>query len=74
MSSGTRTKAIRRGKLHGRYQELSNHWNRGRDVPWLNVRGLWLEEAGFNVGDPIEIIVSKEKLVIKKAHDGNSGH
>jgi toxic protein SymE len=67
-------KTLRRGKLHGQYQEVSNHWHRCRKVPWLNVRGLWLEEAGFNVGDPIEIIVSKEKLIIKKAHDGNSGH
>lgn len=58
---------VRRGKLHGQYQALANHWNRGRNVPWLNVRGLWLEDAGFKVGDPIEIIVSKGKLVIKKA-------
>lgn len=60
MSSGTRTKALRRGKLHGQHRALSNHWNRGRNVPWLNVRGLWLEDGGFNVGDSIEIIVSKE--------------
>ncbi|SHN29500.1 SymE family type I addiction module toxin [Chitinophaga sp. CF418] len=64
------SKAIRRGKLHGQYRTLSNHWNGGRSIPWLNVRGLWLEEAGFNVGDPIDIIVSKEKLIIKKAWDG----
>ncbi|QHS58029.1 SymE family type I addiction module toxin [Chitinophaga agri] len=73
MSSGTKT--IRHGKLHGQYQALANHWNRGRNVPWLNVRGLWLEDAGFRVGDPIEIIVSKGKLVIKKAAgDGDSGN
>jgi toxic protein SymE len=61
-----RTKTIRRGKLHGRYQLLSNHWHGGRNVPWLNIRGLWLEDAGFKVGDPIEIAVSNGKLVIKK--------
>ncbi|WP_262510022.1 type I toxin-antitoxin system SymE family toxin [Chitinophaga ginsengisoli] len=38
------------------------------------MRGLWLEEAGFNVGDPIDIIVGKGKLIIKKAYDGNSSH
>lgn len=59
-------KTVRRGKLHGRYQEVSNHWQNGRDVPWLNVRGLWLEDAGFNVGDPIEITVTKGKLVVRK--------
>ncbi|PSL17789.1 SymE family type I addiction module toxin [Chitinophaga ginsengisoli] len=67
-------KALRRGKLHGRYQTLSKHWHGGRNVPWLNVRGLWLEEAGFNVGDPIDIIVGKGKLIVKKAYDGNSSH
>jgi len=59
-------KTIRHGKLHGQYQEVSNHWKKGRNVPWLNVRGLWLEDAGFNVGDPIEITVTKGKLVVKK--------
>jgi len=66
-------KTIRHGKLHGQYQEVSNHWQKGRDVPWLNVRGLWLEHAGFNVGDPIEITVTKGKLVVKKVVvDGDS--
>ncbi|ACU62214.1 hypothetical protein Cpin_4780 [Chitinophaga pinensis DSM 2588] len=35
----TVSKTLRRGKLHGRYQELSNHWNRGRDVPFWKLRG-----------------------------------
>jgi toxic protein SymE len=56
--------------MHGQYRALSNHSSRGRIVPWLNVRGLWLEDAGFNIGDPIEIIVSKEKLIIKKPGTG----
>lgn len=59
-------KLIRRGKLHGRYQEVRDHWNCGRNVPWLNIRGLWLERAGFNVGDPIEITVKNGVLTIKK--------
>ncbi|MBV7532997.1 SymE family type I addiction module toxin [Chitinophaga sp. sic0106] len=65
-------KLIRRGKLHGRYQELRNYWKRGRYVPWLNIRGLWLEKAGFHVGDPIEITVEKGVLIIKNvATTGN---
>lgn len=70
----TANKSIRRGKLHGQYRALSNHWNGGRNLPWLNVSGLWLEEAGFRVGDPIEIKVSNGKLIIKKASDGDSSH
>jgi len=70
----TISKALRRGKMHGQYRALSHHWNRGRNVPWLNVSGLWLEDAGFNVGDPIEIIVSKEKLIVKKTYCENGSH
>lgn len=36
-------------------------------VPWVNLSGCWLEEAGFEIGDAIAIIVDKNKLVIKKA-------
>ena len=70
----TVSKALRRGKLHGQYRTSSNPCSRGRNVPWLNVSGLWLENAGFNVGDPIEIMVSKGKLIVKKAWDGNGSH
>ncbi|GEP93726.1 toxic protein SymE [Chitinophaga terrae (ex Kim and Jung 2007)] len=59
-------KLIRKGKLHGHYQMVKDHWNRGRNVPWLNIRGLWLERAGFQVGDPIEIVVENGVLTIKK--------
>lgn len=34
-------------------------------VPWLNLSGLWLAEAGFSIGDTISISVAKEKLVIE---------
>ncbi|WP_394337229.1 hypothetical protein [Chitinophaga ginsengisoli] len=36
------------------------------------MRGLWLKDADFKVGDPIEIVVSKGKLIIKKACDNVS--
>jgi toxic protein SymE len=65
-------KLIRRGKLHGRYQPVKDKWYSGRNVPWLNIRGLWLERAGFQVGDPIEIEVENGVLTIKKMQaDGN---
>jgi toxic protein SymE len=66
-------KLIRRGKLHGRYQAVKDKWYSGRNVPWLNIRGLWLERAGFHVGDAIEISVENQVLTIKKVEaNGNS--
>lgn len=59
------TPSIRRVKLQGKYQELqSGKWD--RIVPWLNVSGLWLEQAGFKSGGPVEITVQDKTLIITK--------
>jgi hypothetical protein len=42
-------------------------------VPWLNLNGRWLEEAGFMWGDYVSIHVSKEKLVIEKLNPNSNG-
>ena len=73
-----RTKTTRRAKVHGLYRPTARRWgsyNPGKYVPWLNVNGLWLEQAGFKVGDRIEISVKNKELTIKKlsAH-GNRCH
>ena len=63
------TKQTRRAKVHGLYRPAAVRWgssNRGKNVPWLNVNGLWLEQAGFKIGDPIEIDVKSNRLIIKK--------
>ena len=54
---------IKQAKLHGKYRR--NITQPSRDVPWLNVNGLWLERAGFGVGQVIEIEVSDRRLIIK---------
>ena len=33
-------------------------------VPYLRLRGKWLQEAGFDVGDPVTVFVSLGCLVI----------
>jgi len=53
---------LKRIKLHGKYRSLVNQ--PGRDVPWLNVNGLWLERAGFGVGQAVEIVIENRKLTI----------
>lgn len=59
-------KNIRAGKIHGRYQPVAGHWNHARDVAWVNLAGLWLEQAGFKVGDAIAIEVKQGQLIITK--------
>jgi toxic protein SymE len=72
-------KSIRRAKLHYKHRVTGGDgWNkpgRCKTIPWLNVCGLWLEQAGFNVGDPVEIRVEHNTLTIKNCSiDGDSRH
>lgn len=55
----------RQVKLQGKYRPLINHYNGGRQIPWLNVSGVWLEEAGFKTGDRVEIRIEQQQLIIK---------
>lgn len=34
-----------------------------RNVPWINLRGHWLKQAGFAIGTPYTIEVYEGKLV-----------
>ena len=34
-----------------------------RKIPWLNLRGHWLNEAGFAIGTPYTIAVYEKKLI-----------
>lgn len=37
-----------------------------RIVPLLTLSGIWLTEAGFQIGDNLTITVKKEHLIIRK--------
>ena len=66
----------RKVKLHSKYRDLAaGRWPSYRQVPWLNVSGVWLERAGFHAGDQVEITVTKNQLVIKnRSVNADSGH
>lgn len=64
----------RRVKVYSKNHPATPGWqNTGyRAVPWLNVSGLWLQRAGFMIGDPVEITVTENQLIIKnKASHGD---
>ena len=33
-------------------------------VPWINIQGLWLEQAGFSINTPIKVEVSEGRLIL----------
>lgn len=52
----------RKAKLHYKSSERLCEWIK---VPWLNLSGLWLQKAGFDIGDSISISIEEERLIIK---------
>ncbi|HET8572743.1 MAG TPA: SymE family type I addiction module toxin [Edaphocola sp.] len=54
---------IRKAIIHARFRHRVES---GIYVPWLNLNGLWLKDAGFNTGDAIEIVVKRKVLIIRK--------
>lgn len=62
-------KTTRKLKIYSKTQQRA--WNNSKDAPWLNVSGLWLDKAGFNIGCMVEITVAQNQLIIKKAANGN---
>ncbi|MDP4131037.1 MAG: SymE family type I addiction module toxin [Bacteroidota bacterium] len=63
------TKTSRQVKLYGKRRETGRHWPGGgsKEVPWLNLSGVWLERAGFKIGDQVEILIEENQLIIKNA-------
>jgi toxic protein SymE len=69
------SKKTRQARLHGKYRALQRNWPSGKYVPWLNVNGVWLEQAGFRVGDQLEITIENNLLTIKNlSADGTCGN
>jgi hypothetical protein len=58
-------------KLHGRSRPCQSSISGNKDVPWLNVSGVWLEELGFKVGDTVNI-TTREKLLIIELVEGEA--
>jgi toxic protein SymE len=58
-------KKTKKVKLHAKWRELQTSWPGGKNVPWLNVSGVWLEQAGFHVGDHVQITIEQNQLIIK---------
>ncbi|MGO4294391.1 SymE family type I addiction module toxin [Chitinophaga sp. RAB17] len=54
----------RKAKLH--YKSAPRVYEY-KKVPWINLSGLWLEKAGFDIGDSITISVNEGALTIRVA-------
>ena len=55
----------RKVKLHSQSRKSQESCTGLKQVPWLNISGVWLEQAGFNIGLQVEITVRDQELIIK---------
>jgi hypothetical protein len=40
-----------------------------KETPFIRLHGKWLEDAGFRIGDKVEVIEKPEELVIRVVKD-----
>lgn len=56
-----------RAKKEYRELTVSEATNYGRKTaPMLRIQGLWFQELGFNIGEPVLVKCEKGKIVIMK--------
>lgn len=48
--------------------QLDGRWPRPPEVPLLRLRGYWLQQAGFEVGQRVRVHVTDQCITIVPAH------
>ena len=50
------------------YQQYHAAWHRERrfpeSVPWINIKGYWLKEAGFVIDTPLNVEINEGRIVL----------
>jgi hypothetical protein len=53
-------------KMQRKYRSNQKSFTNYKQVPWLTISGVWLANAGFNIGSIVEIISAENQLIINK--------
>jgi hypothetical protein len=56
-------------KMQSMYRPCVKRFNGYKQVPWLTISGVWLEQVGFSIGCIVEIITSQNQLIITKSNE-----
>ena len=49
--------------------KISGSYQNNKPVPFIRLKGKWLEELNFNIGENIVVYKSKNKLIITKPNE-----
>ncbi|WP_116600825.1 SymE family type I addiction module toxin [Cupriavidus alkaliphilus] len=64
-SAGAQVRTIKTGRIFYPAAPGGNNRFTGlRAIPWIRLRGVWLEKAGFSVGKLLKVKVRHKKVVI----------
>lgn len=64
-SAGAQVRIIKTGRTFYPVAPGSNNRFAGlRAIPWIRLRGIWLEKAGFSIGQLLKVRVEHKKVVI----------
>jgi len=66
---GTQDQAVRRVTVCNSLRDIRGPNGRPMRAPQLLLRGRWLQRAGFQVGVPVKVHVSRGRLVIEADRD-----
>lgn len=44
--------------------QLNGRWPRPPEVPFLRLRGYWLQQAGFSVGQRVQVHIADQRITI----------
>lgn len=53
-------------KLTVSSQYVKNMWRKQTVSPKLTISGVWMQKAGFEIGEKVSVSVSENKLIITK--------
>ncbi|WP_115661141.1 SymE family type I addiction module toxin [Cupriavidus taiwanensis] len=64
-STVTPVRTIKAGRTHFPViSGSSNNFTGLRAIPWIQLRGVWLERAGFAIGQSLKVKVQRKRVVI----------
>ena len=49
--------------------KISESYQNNKPVPFIRLKGKWLEELNFNIGEDIIVSKSKNKIIITKPNE-----
>ena len=63
-NKSSQERSIKVNQIHYMHQLKDDLSGAGRAVPWIQMKGYWLEQAGFEIDTPVKVRVMEGCLVL----------